>query len=125
MTRDKERAEWKIGGESIDRYVELVIDRMEEKTDIAAIMAVDMPFRNFLHWIHSAQSKGKSADATRQQIIHLIGLMVIETASRMVDINRSFDARMALTIWTRELIGELAEDLMEDIKELAERIQAQ
>jgi hypothetical protein len=123
MNIETYRNEWNIDRDTFDLYVDNVTkELLKNNAPTVAVMSVDTVFRAFIYWIGAAHRKRIEADLTRDTLVNLVSIMIIDVATRMNSPN-SIDLRMEMTNWTRDLISDIAAHLMNDIKEVVENTQ--
>lgn len=119
MNLREERMQWQHDARNIERYVDHLVNVLKEDANAepVAYMAVDMVYRQYVQWLHSAQLADVDAPLTRNSGVHLINMMIIEMCRRMN--NMKGDMKNA-----REWIGEFMETLNEEIDADLEEIGA-
>lgn len=117
----QERDQWRhderhINGH-VDRMVSVLVEH--EETMPVAYMAIDMIYRPYLQWLHSAQAQKLDATATRNSVVHLVNMMILEICSRMTNVDRG--AEHAID-WIDEFMDKLTKELDEDLRMLIRRL---
>ena len=117
----EERLKWQHDRNGIDKYVDalvLMLDR-DAQADLTATMAVDMMFRQFLLWLHSAQAFKADSELARNSIVHLMNIMILELSQRM---KSQVDGKNVSKLeWCDEFLADIREELVEDLANIAAR----
>lgn len=124
MKTTEERLQWKHDAQHIERHVDQMVEVLRDDANAVpvAYMAIDMVYRPYLQWLHSAQLQKCDATATRNSAIHLVNMMIIEMLSRMVNREQGIDGAIE---WADEFMGKLNEELDEDLRLLMRRLHAE
>ena len=120
MNLEEERLQWKHDAQNIKRYVDNLITVLvdDANADPAAYMAVDMVYRPYVQWLHSAQLEGIDAPLIRNSGVYLISTMIIEMCRRMNRVDG--DMEQALK-WVDDFMQTLDGEIDQDLTELARR----
>lgn len=120
MNLKEERIQWQHDARNIDRYVDHLVNVLKEDANAepVAYMAVDMVYRQYIQWLHSAQSADIDAPLTRNSGLHLINMMIIEMCRRMN--NMKGDMKNALE-WIDDFMETLNAEIDADLTEIGNR----
>lgn len=112
MTED---TNWNNNAEHINRYVDSLVDTIKNDAHgvPVAYKAVDIVFRPYLQWLHTAHEARINATQTRNSAINLVNMMILEMMSRMH--TKQTDPQ-DITEWVDEFLELLAKELNEDIE---------
>lgn len=120
MTVDaEERLQWKADSANVNAFVDQMVTSLRTKEDIQPVtyMAVDMIFRSYLQWIHSAQILRADPELARDAAINSINIIIMELANRIRGVDEK-GVKVNLAEWVGELMQDLAATLAEDCKRL-------
>jgi hypothetical protein len=114
MELREERLRFKHDAANVDRYVDRIVEIMKgANADPVAYMAIDLAFRPFLQWVHSAQLQRADADMVRGSTLCLMSTMVTEIMSRM---NSDIGGRhLSSKEWAQDFLIDLSIEISQDI----------
>jgi hypothetical protein len=117
MELREERLKFKYDAANVDRYVDRMIEVLKEAgADQVAYMAIDMVFRSFLQWLHSAQLQNADADMVRNSTVHLMNVMLIELMGRM---NSNVDGKqLSAREWAQDFLVDLSGEIAQDLSDI-------
>ena len=117
MQIQEERIHWLRESKAIDEHVDGIVKALRD--DNSAVppiyMAIDMVYRSYLKWVHSAQELQEDPTTVRDSLVHLLDIMIVEMCSRMTSSNDGF---IAAADWTDSLIQKLEDELDEDLRRM-------
>jgi hypothetical protein len=120
MSIEEDRKEWDIHRDKLDIYVNGIMEGMRRNgAPQVTLMSVDIAFRSFVYWVGAAHHKRVEPNITRDTLVNLISVMIMDLALRMNDLD-GIHPRLEITNWARELISDVATHVMDDIKEVTE-----
>lgn len=121
MNIKEERMQWKHDSANVDRFVDHMVDVLKTQADAVpvAYMAIDMPYRQFLQWLHSAQISRTDAELVRNSAVHLVNVMILELAHRMG--GRTDGRKLPKNDWVADFLADLSVELSEDMALLQAR----
>lgn len=113
MELREERLQWKHDAPMIDQQVDRTIQYMKEgDAHPAAYMLVDMAFRPYAHWVHSAQVTDVDPEMARNATVFLVNHMIMELVKRII----SPDSSRAQ--WVSDVLVDLTNELARDLQNL-------
>ena len=122
MKLETERANWKHNEQGINKFVTDMVEHLRDQAEAepVAYMAVDMAFRSYMQWLHSAQISRQDPAMVRNSTLHLINVIILELTSRMGAVDETGN-RIPLTQWVEEFVADLCDELSEDIETLVQQ----
>lgn len=119
MTREEERTHWSVDHHGkVDQFVDsLVVSMVDQDSDPAAYMAIDLIFRPYIKWLQAAHANKTDPTLARASVINLLSLMILETSTRMYG-REDNGRRMTMDIWFGEFMLDLRDELIHDVEML-------
>ena len=115
MDLKEERLQWKYDAARLDKLADHMVSVLKnEGTTPVAYMAMDMIYRPFIQWLHSAQIQGIDPFEARNSAIFVINAMVVELTKRMSDVGINGE-RSSKEDWVRAFILELTGEILIDL----------
>ena len=121
MDLREERLTWKHDSANVNAFVDQMVTKLKEiEAHPAAYMCVDMVFRSYLQWLHSAQISKTDPEMARNSTVHLISIITMEIASRMHQRNEK-NSKVSTVEWIRDFLEDLGTEIGEDLNILTDR----
>ena len=118
MNISEERMRWKQDSANVNEYVnDLVLILKDKGAAPAGFMAIDLVFRAYLQWLHSAQISQQDPNLIRNAVLNMIDIMIIEASARISGVDEEGDM-ISKARWIRDLVVDLLKVLDEDVKDL-------
>lgn len=117
-TLETVRMYWKHDAKKTDDYVDGIVAFLKDNTEAKAedYMALDMPYRNFLYWMHSAKALSVDADKVRNAAVNLFVVILLEMTSFMH--TKEGDREMSKIEWISDFLKDVISAAAIDIEEL-------
>ena len=117
----EERVRWKHDSANVNAFVDVMVQKLKEvDAHPAAYMCIDIVFRSYLQWLHSAQISKVDPELARNSTIHLMSIILIELASRMNAIDEDGN-KMPIDEWVRDFVTDLGTEIGHDLISLTNR----
>jgi len=121
MTIEDDRKLFTHNSHTINEYVDNMVKvlQIDGEAYKVAYMAIDMIYRPFLQWMHSAQCLGEDPNIVRNSAVHLLNVMLLEMSVRL----KSHDEGKTLgpKEWADEIIHDIHVELLTDLASVEAR----
>lgn len=113
----EERLQWKADSANVNLFVDQMVASVKghQGQEAVVYMAVDMIFRSYLQWVHSAQITHADPQLARDSAINVINIIIMELGCRLRGVDEK-GVKIDLTTWVGEIMQDLAAALAEDCK---------
>jgi len=119
MNIKEERMKWKHDSANVDKFVDTMVEVLKTQGEAVpvAYMAIDMPYRQYLQWVHSAQIANVDPALVRNSMVNLMAVMLIEASTRMG--GGKDGQRISNLEWCDDCLVDIREEVMEDLQQMA------
>jgi hypothetical protein len=118
MNIEEERKEWQRDADKVRVLADRMVKVMKEvDANPVVYMAIDMTFRPYVQWFHSARVLKMSPEVARSALIYLITEMIMYAGTNMGCVEED-GTKMPLEQWLGEFMLDLRDALIVDLEGL-------
>ena len=111
-----ERFSWRHDAKKINASIDAAVKGLQDNNMPASqYMAVDLVYRNYAQWLHSARLRKEPPELVRESLILLINSLIIEMAKLMGTLDERGN-KIPIDAWITQFVVDLGQELAEDVK---------
>lgn len=114
----EEKLQWKADSEAVNAFVDKMVTTVQSQgVEPVVYMAIDMVFRSYLQWIHSAQILRADPELARDSLVNSMNIVVMEAAGRLRSVDEK-GVKLGYKDWVGDFIRDLVSALAEEVQKV-------